>query len=357
MINDLFLAHFGCAPANSAQAHGRVNLIGDHTDYNGGLVMPCLLNQTTEIALALRNDNQLRGVSDAFGSVEGVLGDPTDGSWMDFVQGAIAMLEPIHGWRGGVDVAVQSTVPAGAGVSSSAALEIALLRGLCAALEITDIDPVRMAQLAQRIEHEFVGTKCGIMDQMVSSVATPGAAMMLDCTSLDYQLSSLFPDASFVVMHSGSSRKLSDGLYNIRLGECQAAASKLGLSLLSEANLDQIVELNDPLLRRRAHHVVSENARVRAAAIALQQDDVVGFGGLMLESHNSLRDEYEVSSGELDALVTAFLNAGALGARLTGAGFGGCVVALCMNDAVDVIVKAVKDCIPSTYLVDVISTQ
>ena len=356
MTSDLFSAHFEYAPAITAQAHGRVNLIGDHTDYNGGLVMPCLLNQTTEIALALREDDRIRGISDGFGPMEGVRGAQVDGSWMDFVQGAIAMLEPYHEWRGGVDVAVHSTVPAGAGVSSSAALEIALLRGLCAALGITDIDPVRMAQLAQRIEHEFVGTKCGIMDQMVSSAATPGAAMMLDCATLDYQLSNLFPAASFVVMHSGSSRKLSDGLYNTRLGECQAAASMLGLSLLCEADIDNLVALDDPLLRRRARHVVSETARVRAATIALRDDDMVGFGGLMLESHNSLRDDYEVSSAELDALVNAFLDAGALGARLTGAGFGGCVVALCMNDAVDVIVKAVKNCLPSTYLVDVVAT-
>lgn len=355
MSNDLFKNNFCRDSTHESSAHGRVNLIGDHTDYNGGLVMPCQLTHQINLWMAPRDDRQINGVSDKFGPAARAMDAPLDGSWLDFVSGALHMTGEMGVPVGGLDILVAANVPAGAGVSSSAALEIALLRGMVDMFAAPPVDPVAMAILAQRIEHEFVGTQCGIMDQMVSAAAVPGRAMMLDCRTLAFSLNPLFTDASFVVMHSGSSRKLSEGLYNTRLGECRQVTSILGVDYLAAANDGHLSGLDDELLRKRARHVVSENNRVRAAAACLQAQDAAGFGALMNESHASLRDDYAVSSTELDTLVTSFVAQGAYGARLTGAGFGGCVVALCANDRLDDITEQVTRHCPDAYLVDIVT--
>ena len=354
MSNLLFKNYFEYEPTHMSSAHGRVNLIGEHVDYNGGLVMPCQLNHQISIWMARREDRCINGLSDKFGPMDRDITAPLDGSWLDFVSGALHMIAETGTPVTGLDLLVSGNVPAGAGVSSSAALEIALLRGMVDLFGARTITAVDMAKLAQRIEHEFIGTQCGIMDQMVSAAAAPGRAMLLDCQTLEFTLNPLFADASFVVMHSGSSRKLSDGLFNTRLAECKQAATRLGVDNLGVADAGQLAQLDDAVLVQRARHVISEIARVRSAADRLQAQDPAGFGAVMNASHASLRDDYAVSSSALDELVAAFCEHGAYGARLTGAGFGGCVVALCPHDQVTDIITRVLEACPDAYMVDVV---
>ena len=354
-LKSSFLSHFGTEPMAYGRAFGRANLIGDHTDYNDGFVLPCLLNHHTDVALRLNDSGRITGHSDHFAPESSAIDSQSDGSWLDFVRGAIAMVAETGIETKGLDVCVRSNVPAGAGVSSSAALEIALIRGLLAAHEAAPMDAGIMARYAQRIEHEFVGTQCGIMDQMVSAAASLGQAMLLDCRSLDSALHALFDTADFLVLHSGSSRKLSKGAYNDRLADCQQAAAELGVSSLRDAAAEDVIRIETPRLAARARHVISENMRVLAAIDALKTGDAAAFGALMNDSHESLAGDYEVSSPELDRLVEAARQAGAYGARLTGAGFGGCVVVLAEKSKVDGLLAAVSSACPDSWLVDRIS--
>ena len=351
-IETRFAATFGTPPMGTGAGQGRVNLIGEHTDYNDGFVLPCILHHGTRVALSLREDDRLQGHSDGFG----VAGLPLDavpaGHWLTYVAGAVAMAGEAGAPLAGINVMVESTVPAGAGVSSSAALGVALLRALFSAHGMSCPPPPHLARLAQRIEHEFIGLKCGIMDHMVCAVGAPAAAMRLDCRDLGYELTSLPPGHAFLVIHSGSGRKLSEGVYNQRVAECAAAAAEIGVDSLRDASLSDLAPLEDAVAARRARHVISENDRVLAASSALAAGDVAGFGKLMNESHDSLMTDYEVSSDRLDRLVTVARRAGALGARLTGAGFGGCVVMLVEADRADAILKAVLTGCDGAWLVD-----
>lgn len=356
-LKSTFLSHFETEPMAYGRAFGRANLIGDHTDYNDGFVLPCLLNHHTDVALRLNSSGRITGYSDHFAAETSAIDSQSDGSWLDFVRGAIAMLGELGIETKGLDLCVASNVPAGAGVSSSAALEIALLRALIAAHEAPPISASNLARYAQRIEHEFVGTQCGIMDQMVSAAASPGQAMLLDCRSLDQSLHALFEDADFLVLHSGSSRKLSKGAYNDRLADCQQAAAELGVASLRDAAPEDVITIKTPQLAARARHVISENMRVLAAIDALNTGDAEAFGQLMNDSHESLAGDYDVSSPELDRLVTAAREAGAYGARLTGAGFGGCVVVLADTSKVDSLLAGVSAACPDSWLVDRISAR
>lgn len=352
-----FSAQFDREPAAVAHAHGRANIIGEHTDYNDGLVLPCLTSNRIEIALAMRDDELVCGMSNQFaagqkGVYERV--DQFDRHWLDFAIGALHQLLPVGGGLQGIDVVVKSDIPPGAGVSSSAALEIALLRALAKAQNLTGLRDVQLARMAQQIEHNFIGTQCGIMDQMVIAAATPGNCMMLDCRSLDYSLMPLPLGYAVAVVHSGSVRKLSNSIYNQRLAECRSAARALGVDSLRDADERMVVKFAAGIEMRRAKHVTSENARVQAAVECLARNDPNGLGDLMDESHDSLCDDYEVSSPELNRLVVSLRAAGALGARLTGAGFGGCVVALCEKTSAEKIVSRAGEMIPDSYLVDLI---
>ena len=349
-----FNNQFGREPMALAHAHGRANLIGEHTDYNDGLVLPCLISNRTEVALAIRDDDLVCGISNQFLTGQKAIYDGLDGHWLDFVIGALHQLLPVGGGLQGIDIAVKSDIPPSAGVSSSAALEIAILRALVTAQQLPSVTDTQLALFAQRIEHDFIGTQCGIMDQMVVAAATPGDCMMLDCRSLDYKLMSLPAGHVVAVVHSGSVRKLSDTVYNQRLAECAAAAQILGVSSLRDATTGMFgnVVLDNEM--KRAKHVVSENVRVQAAVNCLVRNDPSGLGGLMDESHDSLCDDYEVSSPELDRLVASLRGAGALGARLTGAGFGGCVVALCETASANDIVSRAVEMNPDSYLIDLI---
>jgi galactokinase len=349
-----FSTHFGRQPMAVASAHGRANLIGEHTDYNDGLVLPCLIGNRIEIALAMRDDDRICGISNQYAAGQKTVYDGRDGHWLDFVVGALHQLLPVGGRLQGLDVAVKSDIPSGAGVSSSAALEIALLRALVMGQQLICPTNVQLARMAQRIEHDFIGTQCGIMDQMVVAAATPGDCMLLDCRSLAYELMPLLPGYAVAVIHSGSVRKLLDSVYNQRLAECKAAARMLGVGTLRDADGEMLAKFATTTEMKRAKHVISENARVQAAVECLARNDPSGFGHLMDESHASLCNDYEVSSPELDRLVASLRHAGALGARLTGAGFGGCVVALCETTSAATVVSSAVEMNPGSYLIDLI---
>lgn len=351
MTKPPFEEAFGCAPQAAATAHGRVNLIGEHTDYCGGLVMPTLINQKLMVQIALRDDDQIHGTSSAFGDAKAAMDEVADGSWLCFVKGAICLMNEKGAGITGVNILTESDIPAGGGVSSSAAFEIALLRSLSDLTSIS-LEAKDMALMGQRIEHEFIGTKCGIMDQMAVACASLGEALSLDCQSLETEIISIPEDIAFAVIHSGSSRKLSDSLYNTRLDETTRSAAMIGVEKLSDAKLSDLEQLSDALLKKRSHHVISENERVRQAKKALRDNDALRLGALMTQSHISLRDDYEVSSDALDHLVGLAIAQGAFGARLTGAGFGGCVVACLPTDSADDIIDAILAEAPDAWLVD-----
>ena len=351
MSDHEFEAHFGTPPEASAAAHGRVNLIGEHTDYCKGLVMPTLISQRLVVQIARRDDDEIHGLSSEFGAQRSLISAVPEASWLLFIKGAIALMNEKGAGLKGLNVLTSSDIPAGAGVSSSAAFEIALLRALADLTNIT-LSRQDMALMGQRIEHEFIGTKCGIMDQMAVAIAEIGQALFLDCATLETQIVTLPEEACVAVIHSGSSRKLSSSLYNERLSETIEAARQMGHESLRDATLDDLDRLSDAVLWKRSHHVISENARVQTAKAALQASDAISLGLAMTQSHISLRDDYEVSSEALDRLVSTAISQGAYGARLTGAGFGGCIVALLPEDSADEIIEATIAACTDSWLVD-----
>lgn len=351
MSESLFENHFGIAPTTMRAAHGRVNLIGEHTDYCGGYVMPTLISQRLIVEIGARDDGLINGISSEFGAEQAEVASIKEGSWLLFVKGAMALMNERGAGLTGLNVATRSTIPAGAGVSSSAAFEIALLRALSEMTSIS-LSPQEMAIMGQRIEHEYIGTKCGIMDQMAIAMAEIGQALFLDCHTLKTEILAIPEDCCIAIIHSGSSRKLSASLYNERLAETIEAAKQMGLASLRDATMDDLAKLNDETLMRRSHHVISENQRVLTAKAALKAGDAAALGLAMTESHISLREDYEVSSDELDHLVSTAIAQGAYGARLTGAGFGGCIVALLHEDSADEMIEAITESCENSWLVD-----
>jgi len=302
---------------------GRVNLIGDHTDTTDGLVLPMAIDLATVVQGRREGDRVvLTSVDDPEVAVVPLdVADPTalTPGWARYVAGVVAELRPTIGFTG----TVTTTLPVGAGLSSSAALEVAV----ALALGFTGT-PLALAQLTQRAEHRASGVPCGIMDQLASAAGVRSHALLIDCHDLTVSPIALPSDVEVRVVHSGQARRLSGSAYAERLAAVQAAEAVLGpLRLLADpATVDR---LDDPVLRRRARHVITENGRVRAAAEALGSGDVAAAGRAMAASHASLRDDYDVSTPVLDRLVERLsATAGVYGARLTGAGFGGCAVAL-----------------------------
>lgn len=347
---ELFRQTFDTEPQITTQAHGRVNLIGEHTDYNNGFVLPTLIPQSINVSLSLREDNKIVGNSTEFGKLECPLGSPTDGTWLDFIRGASHYIKQEGGAVSGVSLTVSSTLPTGSGLSSSAALEVAVLRALLSVTNIS-LQNSQIALIGQQIEHQFVGTQCGIMDQMVSANAQLGEVLFLDCENLETKIIQTFPNHHFLIIHSGSTRKLSQGKYNERKSETEKASELLGVSSLRQASLDQLQKIENSLIQRRAKHIISENFRVKQAVQYLQINDATAFGSLMNESHESMKNDYEISSEELNQVVQAAIRAGALGARLTGAGFGGCVVVLCSQDESQRISQSILNDCPNAYWV------
>lgn len=316
----------------TADAPGRVNLLGEHTDYNDGFVLPVAIAQRTRVTLRRNGGTHFTVRAEELDeTVRFVLERPPAEHFATYVYGCLVLARDEGADIPGLDITVSSEVPMGVGLSSSAALEVATLRALRELLRLP-LDDVRIAQLAQRAEIEFAHVRCGIMDQMASSLADTDCALLIDTRTLECQDVPLPPDSTVLVLDSGVARSLASSGYNQRRSECEAAARLLGKASLREVtSLEELAALPD-LLQRRARHVFTENARVLEAA---QAADAAAFGQLMNASHASLRDDYEVSTPELDALV-ALLQAqpGVHGARLTGAGFGGACVALCRSDAV-----------------------
>ena len=312
-----------------------MNLIGDHTDYNGGLVLPAAIPQRTKVELARTNGPRVRVWSSSFpdSAAEYTIGEERpDRSWADFVKGMTVVLRDA-GITEGFVLRIESDVPVGAGLASSAALEIAVGRALREAFGLPLVD-VALAVAARRAENEFVGAPVGIMDQMACSLASENTALFLDTRSLEFERIALPDDAALVVIDSGLTHRHADGGYIERRRECEEAAAKLGVRELRD--LPEIFSADgslSPILARRVRHVVSENERVRQTVAALDAGDLERAGQLFLESHRSLRDDFEVSLPDLDRLVDiASRQPAVFGARLTGGGFGGAVVALVRRD-------------------------
>jgi len=332
-MND-FRTLFGRLPAVTAQAPGRVNLIGEHTDYNGGLVLPTAIPQVTRVELACSNDALVRAWSDVdpdIGVIRYQLGqEALKRAWLDFIQGVTHLLQ-LDGFRlRGFDARIESNVPLGSGLSSSASLTVALMRALRQAFELK-LNDVSIARLGQRVENEFVGARVGIMDPMAASLADQGTALFLDCRAVEFQRVPLPAGLDLVVLNSGISHQHSAGDYNTRRAECEKVCTLLGVGQLrdlSVADMERILALPEPF-RRRARHVITENDRVGQAVAAMRAGDLIKLGELFYASHASMRDDYEVSIPEIDLIVElARQEPKVLGARLTGGGFGGSVVML-----------------------------
>lgn len=357
-----FEQRFAASPSFIARAPGRVNLIGEHTDYNDGFVLPLAIDRAVRIALRPRADRQVHVCSLDLNHETQFDLDALDHApdWSEYLRGVAWALQAagytLHGWEG----VMTGEVPRGAGLSSSAAVELATARAF-QAVSGFHWDRVTMARLSQHAENAWVGVNCGIMDQMISAAGVTRHALLIDCRTLASTPVPLPPETVVVVLDTATRRGLVDSAYNERRSQCEAAAAFFGVAALRDVNLARFaVESSglDAQTRRRAAHVISENARTLAAAEAMRQGDAAALGQLMNASHASLRDDFAVSSPELDVMVTcAQAQAGCYGARMTGAGFGGCAVALVDAQSATAFTTTVADLyqqltelIPAVYI-------
>jgi len=345
-LSEAFQSLYGGQP-KIYRAPGRVNLIGEHTDYNQGFVMPAAIDFSTWVAIAPRQDRKLSLRSENFAeTVELDLDKPAAsgrGHWSDYPFGVAVKLEQSGRRLMGANVLVHGDVPIGSGLSSSAAIEVATGLALLENSEVT-IDRMALAKLCRQAENEFVGIRCGLMDQFISCFGHSGHALLLDCRQLDYKLLPLPENVKLVVCNTMVKHELASSEYNARRAECEEGVRVLA-GKLSQVQSLRDVTMNDlersrselsEVVYRRCRHVVGENHRVTAAAAALRSGDLMLFGKLMAESHQSLRDDYEVSCEELDVLVNLANEVeGVFGARMTGGGFGGCTINLVESNSVE----------------------
>ncbi|HOU41547.1 MAG TPA: galactokinase [Promineifilum sp.] len=339
-LTERFTAAFGAPPQLIVRSPGRVNLIGEHTDYNDGWVFPAALDMGTVIAARRREDGQLRSVAARLGEEDAApltdLRPREEPGWTRYIRGVAALLLADGQPLSGADLLIDGDLPLGSGLSSSASLELGVATALLGLAGVA-IERTALARLGQRVENEIVGLQSGIMDQLAVAGGVAGHALLIDCRSYAVRPVALPASVRVLVLDSAAPRTLAGSAYNQRRAECESAVGKLqaarpeirALRDVDAALLAAEGWRLDPVELRRARHVVSENQRVLDSVAALEAGDVARFGALMVASHRSLRDDYAVSGPELDALVAIALDTpGVLGARLTGAGFGGCAVAL-----------------------------
>jgi galactokinase len=370
-VGRVFKALYGVEP-RVFRAPGRVNLIGEHTDYNDGFVFPMAIDRETLVAASPRADRRVRVYSvNEREEAEFDLDDPGPtrrGVWLDYVEGVARALERRGVRLCGADLVVLSDVPAGAGLSSSAAFEVSTGLALSAVAD-GEVDRVTLALAGQEAEHTYVGTNCGIMDQFIAALGQKGHALLIDCRTLEATSVPLdTSEAAVVICDTNVKHELSSSEYNTRREECERGVALLrevlpDIKALRDVSVTDF-EVHEGLLpdpvRRRCRHIVTENQRTLAAADALRQGDLKEMGRLMYLSHQSMRDDYEISCRELDVLVEiASTCEGVLGARMTGGGFGGCTVNLVRRDALEAFRAAVMEryelatqIVPTIYVSD-----
>ncbi len=351
-ITELFAQEFGVPPETVAFAPGRVNLIGEHVDYNDGLVLPFAIDARTYCALRIRDDGRIRiasvqnasgGAIDIFESAISELAPKTGPNWSRYILGVIWAL----GVKEGVEILVDSEVPMGAGLSSSAALECSIAVAINHRLQLGK-SLSELARITQQAENEYVGVPCGIMDQSISLMGREGHALLLDCrdlTTRQIRVDFARFGLKLLIVDTRAHHELVDGGYAERRNQCEAAAAKLGVKALRDVTIDDLnlarTKLTD-LEFKRARHVVTEINRVQRSVTALAEDDFAQFGSFLNASHNSLRDDYNVSCAELDLAVTTALAQGALGARMVGGGFGGSAIALIRESDAGAIAQSIE---------------
>ena len=329
------------------RAPGRVNLIGEHTDYNDGFVMPVALNMSSWVAISPRPDRRLRIHTDVLSdAIEFDLDDPDPQprqDWSDYVRGVALLLERSGYWLKGANLLLKSDMPVGAGLGSSAALEVSVGHALICNAGLT-IEPIKLARCCQRAENDFVGMRCGIMDQYVSCYGAAQHALLLDCRNLESRLIPIDPRARLIICNTMVRHELAGSEYNLRRQDCERGVALLSQALgpikalrdVSAADLDHYASLLPEVTYRRCRHIIGENDRVLRAAAALENGDLSLFGQLLGESHRSLRNDFQVSCPELDLMVELASSVeGVYGSRMTGGGFGGCTISLVDAGAVD----------------------
>lgn len=366
-LGEDFLAAFGHSPSLVVQAPGRVNLIGEHTDYNDGFVLPAAINYSTWIAVSARADRELHVIAKDFGGQKVVINldapmqQLPNASWADYVSGVVQELQKRHYRLCGANLLISGNVPAGAGLSSSASLEMSVVRALTE-LSNETIDPTEAALVGQDAENNFVGCNCGIMDQLISARGEESCALLIDCQDLSTRTVSIPNDWEILIVHSGVKRGLVESEYNQRREQCEAAAAFFGQKTLRGVTLEQLLAAEDKLNTlsfRRARHVLTENIRTLAAAEALSNGDMRALSQVMAESHVSMRDDFSITTPSIDRLVEILQQAGEgqAGARMTGGGFGGCVVSIAPAALIPRMMAAVQEhyetatgCVPTLIL-------
>ncbi|MBG2913726.1 galactokinase [Proteus terrae] len=355
LINNVtrsFSSIFGYAPTHFIQAPGRVNLIGEHTDYNDGFVLPCAINYQMVVAAAKREDNIIRVIAvdyqnevDEFNLDNSIEFLPNK-MWANYVRGVIHFLQKDNYSFHGMDIAISGNVPQGAGLSSSAALEVAIGQTLKTLYQLP-ISQKEIALNGQKAENQFVGCNCGIMDQLISACGEENHALLIDCRSLETSAVTMPENMVVMIINTNKKRGLVDSEYNTRRQQCEEAAQILNVTALRDASLEDLVAkkaLMSDVVYRRARHVITENSRTLDAAEALRRGDLTTLSQLMMQSHHSMRDDFEITVKEVDSLVEIVKSVigDRGGVRMTGGGFGGCVVALVTPDLVDKVVDSVK---------------
>ena len=349
-LQSRFQEAFGRTATVLARAPGRVNLIGEHTDYNEGFVLPAAITRETRMLVAPRDDGRVQlsaldlGRQTTFDLADGTVTPSREERWSNYVRGVAAGLLKAGYRLRGMDVLMQGDVPIGAGLSSSAAVEMAAVQAFSAVGDL-NVLPEQAARIGQQAEHVFVGTHCGLMDQLASALGQPDHALLIDCRDLSFQPVPVPPAAAILIADTAVRRQLAGSAYNERRAQCEAAAAALGVHALRDATLPMLDAAHlEPLIDKRARHIISEDDRVLECVAVLRAGDLAAAGRLMDASHCSLRDLYEVSSVELDIMVELLREQpGCYGARLTGAGFGGCAVALMADRALEAAIRIVAE--------------